>query len=71
MRRLILNLEVDLREGADSEYELAITWMGHTLRAWPVDGGRAYVFEQKDHQFREFVAEKLAECLGGTPASSD
>ena len=76
--RLILNLEMRLREsdeasawGDSAAYDLALMWGDHTLRSWPVDSGMAYMFQEKDHQFHEFVAGKLAECLGGTPASSD
>ena len=68
--REIINLEVRLHEGADSEYEVALMWGDCKLRSWPIDGGRAYVFEMKPHQFREFVAAKLAECLGA-PADPD
>ncbi len=69
MMRMIINLEVDLRDRHDGGYgeekELVLMWHGRVLRRWPVDEGHAYVFGEKPHQYNDLIAEKLTEVFGG------
>jgi len=61
-----MNLSVELRQGPTGCHVLLVmdcAFFRDTLRAWEIEAGQAYVFEEKPEQMAAFVAEKLREVL--------